>query len=90
VRIILNESSDTGQTAESAARLVTVKDTKLGETKGQLSVTPLPAVKDQAVSRAVHGLDGELLFVYLETEHVLAVMLPVAGRLPQLGVVDVR
>lgn len=41
------------------------------------------------VARAVHGLEGEGLLLHLEGEHVLAVVLPVPGGLPQLAVVDV-
>lgn len=41
------------------------------------------------VSRAVHGFEGEGLLLGLEGEHVLTVVLPVAGGHPQLAVVDV-
>lgn len=41
------------------------------------------------VTRAVHGLEGEGLLLHFEGEHVLAVVLPVSGGLPQLAVVDV-
>lgn len=41
------------------------------------------------MSRAVHGFEGEGLLLYFEGEHVLAVVLPVPGSLPQLTVVDV-
>lgn len=42
------------------------------------------------MSRAVHGLDGKFVLVHLELEHVFRVILPVARRLPQLRVEDVR
>lgn len=38
---------------------------------------------------AVHGFEGKCLFLHFEGEHVLAVVLPVAGGLPQFAVVDV-
>ena len=41
------------------------------------------------VSGAVHGLEGVGFLLHLEGEHVLAVVLPVAGGLPQLAVVNV-
>ena len=47
-------------------------------------------VKDEAVAGAVHGLESELLLLDLEPEHVLGVVVPVARRLPQLRVVDIR
>ena len=37
----------------------------------------------------VHGFQGESLLLYVEGEHVLRVVLPMAGGLPQLAVVDV-
>lgn len=41
------------------------------------------------MTRAVHGFEGEGLLLYLEGEHVLAVVLPMSRGLPQLAVVDV-
>ena len=52
-------------------------------------VVPDSVVKDEAMSRAVHGLEPELLFLYLEPEHVIGVEVPVTRGLPQLGVVHV-
>lgn len=41
------------------------------------------------MSRAVHGFEGEGLLLCLKGKHVLAIVLPVTGGLPQLTVVDV-
>lgn len=41
------------------------------------------------MSRAVHGLQSELLLLHLEGEHVVAVVLPVARGHPQPAVEDV-
>lgn len=41
------------------------------------------------VPRAVHRFQGENLLLHLKGEHVLAVVLPVTGCLPQLAVVHV-
>ena len=41
------------------------------------------------VSWAVHGFECKDVLFHGEGEHVLAVVLPVARRLPQLAVVDV-
>ena len=38
---------------------------------------------------AVHGFQAELVLLDGEGEHVILVVLPMAGRLPQLGVVHV-
>lgn len=41
------------------------------------------------MSRAIHGFKGEGLLLCLKGEHVVAVVLPMAGGLPQLTIVDV-
>ena len=38
---------------------------------------------------AVHGLESELLLLYLKVEHILFVVICMAGRLPEVEVVDV-
>lgn len=45
--------------------------------------------KASPVPGAVHGFECEGLLLDLKGEHVLAVVLPVTGGLPQLTVVDV-
>lgn len=45
--------------------------------------------EDLAVTRAVHGLESELLLLDFEGEHVLFVMCPMTRGLPQIGLVHV-
>jgi hypothetical protein len=40
-------------------------------------------------TRTIHGLEAELLFLDVDEEHVLLVVLCVSGRLPQVQVVHV-
>jgi hypothetical protein len=87
--VILNKTSHSAETRQSTASLVSVEDTELGKSEWQLLVGPFSGVEDETVARAVHGLDGELLLLHLELEHVFRVVLPVSGRLPQLGVEQV-
>src|SRR5262249_23046487 len=47
-------------------------------------------LEDEVRAGAAHRLDGELLLLDLRDVHVLAVVEPVAGPLPQLGGQDVR
>lgn len=89
VCIVLHEPSHPGQPAQSSTSLVPVQNTELGHPQRQLFVTPLPRVKDQTVSGAVHGLDGELFLVDREAEHVFGVILPVTRGLPEFRVVNV-
>lgn len=44
----------------------------------------------QAMARTIHRLQCVRVFAHVEFEHVIAKMLPVAGRLPQFGIVDIR
>ena len=53
------------------------------------TVVPDSVVKDEAMSRAVHGFEPELLLLHLKAEHVIGVKVPVTRGLPQLGVVHV-
>ena len=46
-------------------------------------------VENQAVTRAIHGLQTKLLLFHVDLEHVFRVVIPVTGRLPQLGIVNV-
>lgn len=82
VRVVLNEPPYTRQTAQRSACLVSVENTEFGEPEGKLPVTALPAVEYEAVTWAVHGFESEFLLFDVETEHVLRVVLPVAGGLP--------
>jgi hypothetical protein len=41
------------------------------------------------VSRAIHGLESVSFLLDLKAEHVIGIMFPMAGGLPQLGVVNV-
>jgi hypothetical protein len=87
--IILDESPDSGQTTQGSACLVSVQDTKLGETERKLFVTPFSGVENESVTGTVHWLDGELLLIDLKLEHVFRVVLPVARGLPEFRVEDV-
>ena len=46
-------------------------------------------VENQAVTRAIHGLQTKLLLFHVDLEHVFRVVIPMTGRLPQLGIVNV-
>lgn len=89
VGVVLSKAAHTGQAGQGAGSLVTVEDTELGHTDGQLPVTPLAVAKDETVAGAVHWLQSPLLLLDLKGEHVLVVVLPVTGLLPQGRVVHV-
>jgi hypothetical protein len=60
-------------------------------THENFKIDPAPdsVVEDETMARTVHRLQSELFLLDLEPEHVLGVVIPVAGGLPQPGVVDV-
>jgi hypothetical protein len=87
--IILYEATNTSETGQSTRGLVTVDDTELGHANRQLLVATIPRVEDQGMAGAVHGLERPLLLLNVEGEHVIVVVLPVTGRLPELAVVHV-
>ena len=86
MRVVLDESPHAGQARERAGRLVTVEDTELGHTDGKLLVTTVARVEDEAVTGAVHWLERPFVFLDVEGEHVVLVVLPVSGSLPELAV----
>lgn len=56
-------------------------------TRNKRALVFMPGVSP--VPGAVHGFEGEGLLLRLKWKHVLTIVLPVAGRVPQLAVVDV-
>ena len=66
-----------------------MEDSKVSHPEGELLVGPGPLVEDEAVAWTVHRLQTKGFLLYADLEHVLRVVVPVAGGLPQLGVVDV-
>jgi len=78
VRVVLLEPANARQARQGAARLVAVQDAKVGHADRQLAVRAVARRKDEAVRRAVHGLERERLLLHVELEHVVGVVLPVA------------
>lgn len=66
-----------------------MQHSEVGHADGQVLVRPGRLVEHQAVARAVHRLQPEVLLLDLELEHAVGVVVPVARGVPQLGVVDV-
>lgn len=87
--VVLDESPDSAQPRQCSAGLVSVENTKLGKPQRKLLVRSLSRVKDQTVSGTVHWLHRKGVFLDFDLEHVLGIVLPVTGRLPELRVEDV-
>lgn len=86
VRVILDEPPNPRQPAQAPTALVAVQHSKFGHPQRKLLDRPRSGVKDEAVPRAVHRLERKLVLVDVEQEHVVLVVLVVAGRLPEVDV----
>ena len=97
VRVVLGEGAHAQQPVQHALALVARDLPELGEPQRQLAVGVAVGVEDEAGAGAVHrpqrvaalGLVAVALGG-LGEEHVLAVVVPVAGAVPQLLVEDLR
>ena len=89
VAIVLRKLADARQARQHARRFVAVQRRLLVEAERQVLVAAHLAGEQQEVARAVHRLEAHVLAIgRLHEEHVLAVVLPVAGRFPQRLVED--
>jgi hypothetical protein len=89
MRIVLNEPPDPRQTGQSTRSLVPVDDTELGHPDWKLFITAVSSVEDDTVTRAVHRFQRKLFFLDVECEHVVSVVLPMAGCFPEFTIVHV-
>ena len=55
-----------------------------------LAVTTIPVAEQDEVSRAVHWLQSPLALLDVQFEHIIRIVLPVTGLLPEADVVHVR
>ena len=55
----------------------------LGELEWQVTVAAWTTLVDETGAGTVHGLDGKVLVVYLGRVHVVLVVVPVTGGLPE-------
>ena len=88
MRVVLREAAHAHQAVQRAGKLVPVHQAQFAHAHGQFAVAPHLALEGQDAARAVHGLDGVILAVDHGGVHIFAVMVPVAGLLPQRAVQD--
>ena len=86
MRVVLNETTHSGQASQRTACLISMDDAKFGHSDGQFFVTTITGIEDQAVTRTIHGFEGPFFFLNIQCEHVVFVILPVTGRFPELGI----
>ena len=83
MRVVLREAAHAEQAVQRAGELMAVDQTELTDSERQVAVGVRLARVDHHAARAVHGLDGVVLAVDDGGVHVLLIVLPVAGALPQ-------
>ena len=88
--VVLREAAHTEESVQSTGSLVAVYRAQLSPAQGQVAVRLGTVLVEQAVEGAVHGLDLVLVALHLHgLEHVVAVEVEVARRLPQVQIRDV-
>ena len=88
--IVLCEAAHPHDAVQATGGLVAVTLTKLAIAQGQVAVAFDALLEDQNMPRAVHRLERIFTFFRLCGEHVFAVLVPVAGFLPEGFVNNLR
>ena len=88
VGIVLGEAADAEQPVEGAGELMAVHHAQFAHSQRQIPVGVGLGLVHQHAAGAVHGFDGIVLPVDEGGVHVLLIVEPVAGSLPQLAVKD--
>mmetsp|Transcript_377 Transcript_377/g.1430 ORF Transcript_377/g.1430 Transcript_377/m.1430 type:complete len:244 (-) Transcript_377:1000-1731(-) len=84
VSIILLETTQASHSTERSLQFVSVQNSSLGEAHRQLTVRAFQVLEHETMSRAIHRLQAMNLVVNVELEHIVLVLVPVTGSLPQL------
>ena len=83
VCIVLSKLTNTEQTVQSALHLITVIKTSLSQLHRKIPIRTWLGLVNQACTRAVHRLNGKVLFIYRGGVHILFVVVPVTRSLPK-------
>ena len=75
VSIILHEPPYSCKATEGSGSFISMNDTKLGHADRELLIAAVAVVEDETMSRTVHGLESEFLFIDVQDEHIVLVML---------------
>ena len=86
VSIVLSKASYAEQSVQSTGKLVSVYQTKLACTQGQITVRMRLVHINQHTAGAVHRLYCEILVIYLGGVHILLVVSPMSASFPQTAV----
>ena len=81
--IVLSKLTNTEQTVQSTLHLITVIKTSLSQFHRKIPIRTWLGLVNQACTRAVHRLNGKVLFIYRGGVHILFVVVPVTRSLPK-------
>ena len=65
-------------------------DPKLGHSYRQFFVATIARIKDQTVTRTIHGLERPFFLLDVQGEHIILIFLPMTGCFPEFRVEHVR
>ena len=88
VRVVLGKAAHPHQAVELSALLMAVHQSQLAHPQGQLPVGVGRILVHQHAAGAVHGLNREILLVDHRGVHIVLVVIPMPGILPQLAAQD--
>ena len=89
--VVLGEGAHPHHAVDRARRLVAMDDAEFRDPHRQFAIGFQAVLEDLHMAGAVHRLEREDAFILgLGDEHVLAIGLPMAGRLPQRAVEHLR
>ena len=84
--IVLSEAANPHQAVKLAGLLMTVYDSQLAHPQRQIPVGTGLGRIHQNTAGAVHGLNSIIFFINHRGVHVILIMIPVSGGLPQASV----
>ena len=90
MRVVLSEAADAEHTVQRTGELVAMDKAELAEAQRQLLIGVRLELIDQNAAGAVHGLDGKVLAVDDGGIHIVLIVIPVTGGLPQGAAHDLR
>ena len=96
MRVVLREAAHAHQAVHGARGFVAVAGAEFGQAQRQVAEGLQTLIEHLHMTGAVHRLQGVhalfvgVFLVDLRDEHVLTVILPVAGGLPEFAVDDLR
>ena len=90
MRVVLRKAAHAEHSMQRAGQLVAVYQTQFAIAQRQIAIGMRVELIGQDAAWTVHGLDGEILTVDNGGIHVLFIVIPVTGGLPQRAAHDLR